>query len=92
MISPWVDLPSCGKPFRRVIVDVCEANVAAPASARPSSPWRPAWSHRVYPRPHVMLDHDVRFYGPTGISIGVGYRGNLVVSGSTGCRLPRERK
>nr|WP_293059735.1 LppA family lipoprotein [Mycobacterium sp.] len=39
-----------------------------------------------------MLDHDVRFYGPTGISIGVGYRGNLVVSGSTGCRLPRERK
>ncbi|MDI3314401.1 MAG: LppA family lipoprotein [Mycobacterium sp.] len=37
-------------------------------------------------------DHDVRFYGPTGISIGVGYRGNLVVSGFTGCRLPRDQK
>ncbi|ORV98384.1 LppA family lipoprotein [Mycobacterium kyorinense] len=37
-------------------------------------------------------DHDVRFYGPARISIGVGYRGNLVVSGYTGCRLPREKK
>lgn len=44
----------------------------------------------------VMKDqpgnHDVRFYGPTGISIGIGYRGNLVVSGYIGCRLPRDKK
>lgn len=44
----------------------------------------------------VMQDnpgnHDVGFYGPTGIFIKVGYRGNLVVSGYTGCRLPRDKK
>jgi hypothetical protein len=44
----------------------------------------------------VMKDapgnHDVGFYGPTGIFIKVGYRGNLVVSGYTGCRLPRQKK
>ncbi|MEB3032993.1 LppA family lipoprotein [[Mycobacterium] nativiensis] len=37
-------------------------------------------------------NHDVGFYGPTGLFIKVGYRGNLVVSGYTGCRLPREAK
>jgi len=37
-------------------------------------------------------DHDVGFYGPTGIFIKVGYRGNLVVSGYTGCRLPHDKK
>jgi hypothetical protein len=44
----------------------------------------------------VMKDqpgnHDVGFYGPTGLFIKVGYRGNLVVSGFTGCRLPRNKK
>ncbi|WP_292981528.1 LppA family lipoprotein [Mycobacterium sp.] len=44
----------------------------------------------------VMKDqpgnHDVGFYGPTGLFIKVGYRGNLVVSGYTGCRLPRDKK
>jgi hypothetical protein len=43
----------------------------------------------------VMQDHpgnhDVGFYGPTGIFVKVGYRGNLVVSGYTGCRLPRDK-
>ncbi|VBA60395.1 LppA family lipoprotein [Mycobacterium attenuatum] len=37
-------------------------------------------------------DHDVWFSGPTGAFIKVGYRGNLVVSGYTGCRLPRDKK
>ncbi|WP_046300638.1 LppA family lipoprotein [Mycobacterium sp. UM_Kg27] len=37
-------------------------------------------------------NHDVGFYGPTGLFIKVGYRGNLVVSGYTGCRLPQDRK
>lgn len=37
-------------------------------------------------------NHDVGFYGPTGIFIKVGYRGNIVVSGYTGCRLPRDKK
>jgi hypothetical protein len=37
-------------------------------------------------------NHDVGFYGPTGIFIKVGYQGNLVVSGYTGCRLPRDKK
>ena len=37
-------------------------------------------------------NHDVGFYGPTGIFIKVGYRGNLVVSGYTGRRLPRDKK
>lgn len=44
----------------------------------------------------VMQDqpgnHDVGFYGPTGLFIKIGYRGNLVVSGFTGCRLPRDKK
>lgn len=44
----------------------------------------------------VMQDqpgnHDVWFSGPTGIFIKIGYRGNLVVSGYTGCRLPRAKK
>ncbi|BCO34017.1 MAG TPA: LppA family lipoprotein [Pseudonocardiaceae bacterium] len=44
----------------------------------------------------VMKDqprnHDVGFYGPTGLFIKVGYAGNLVVSGYTGCRLPRDKK
>lgn len=44
----------------------------------------------------VMKDqpgnHDVGFYGPTGLFIKVGYRGNLVISGYTGCRLPRAKK
>lgn len=34
----------------------------------------------------------VGFQGPTGIFIKVGYRGNLVVSGYTGCRSPRAKK
>ncbi|MCV7122283.1 LppA family lipoprotein [Mycobacterium lacus] len=37
-------------------------------------------------------DHDVWFSGPTGIFIKIGYRGNLVVSGYTGCRLPQDKK
>ncbi len=44
----------------------------------------------------VMKDqpanHDVWFSGPTGIFIKLGYRGNLGVSGYTGCRLPRDKK
>lgn len=44
----------------------------------------------------VMQDnpghHDVGFYGPAGLFIKVGYGGNLVVSGYTGCRLPHETK
>lgn len=33
-------------------------------------------------------NHDVWFEGPAGSSLKVGYAGNLVVSGDTGCRLP----
>ncbi|WP_232315505.1 LppA family lipoprotein [Mycobacterium celatum] len=44
----------------------------------------------------VMKDqpgnHDVGFYGPTGIFIKISYGGNLVVSGYTGCRLPHGKK
>ena len=44
----------------------------------------------------VMQDqpgnHDVGFYGPTGIFIKIAYKGNLVVSGYTGCRLPQDKK
>lgn len=44
----------------------------------------------------VMKDgpgnHDVGFYGPTGLFIKVAYKGNLVVSGYTGCRLPQNKK
>lgn len=36
--------------------------------------------------------HDVWFSGPTGIFIKIAYRGNLVVSGYTGCRLPQDKK
>lgn len=35
-------------------------------------------------------NHDVGFYGPTGLFIKVSYGGNLVVAGYTGCRLPRD--
>ncbi len=37
-------------------------------------------------------NHDVGFYGPAGLFLKVGYHGNLVVSGYTGCRLPRAQK
>ena len=44
----------------------------------------------------VMQDgpanHDVGFYGPTGIFIKIAYQGNLIVSGYTGCRLPLNTK
>jgi len=36
--------------------------------------------------------HDVGFYGPTGTFIKIAYKGNLVVSGYTGCRLPQDKK
>ncbi|BAX97331.1 hypothetical protein MSTE_02015 [Mycobacteroides stephanolepidis] len=46
--------------------------------------------------PHVFQDkrgnHDVRFYGPAGLSVNVGYAGNLSVGGYTGCRLPAAKK
>lgn len=37
-------------------------------------------------------NHDVWFSGPTGMFIKIGYQGNLVVSGYTGCRLPQDKK
>lgn len=37
-------------------------------------------------------NHDVWFSGPTGVFIKIGYKGNLVVSGYTGCRLPQSKK
>ena len=41
----------------------------------------------------VMQDgpgnHDVGFFGPAGSSVKIGYQGNLLVSGNTGCRLPQ---
>ncbi|MBS4730124.1 hypothetical protein MSM1_17895 [Mycobacterium sp. SM1] len=37
-------------------------------------------------------DHDVRLYGPARISIGIGFQKSLVVTGYTGCRLPRDKK
>ncbi len=44
----------------------------------------------------VMQDgprnHDVGFYGPTGIFIKVGYQGNLTIASYTGCRLPTAAK
>jgi hypothetical protein len=44
----------------------------------------------------VMQDqpgkHDVWFTGPTGLSIKFSYKGNMVVSGYTGCRLPQDKK
>ena len=36
--------------------------------------------------------HDVGFYGPAGLFIKVAYHGNLVISGYTGRRLPRDKK
>ncbi len=36
--------------------------------------------------------HDVGLYGPAGIFVKIGYSGNLVVSGYTGCRLPAGKK
>ena len=44
----------------------------------------------------VMQDepgkHDVWFTGPTGLFIKFSYKGNMVVSGYTGCRLPQSKK
>ncbi|MGE2721973.1 LppA family lipoprotein [Mycolicibacterium celeriflavum] len=44
----------------------------------------------------VMQDnpghHDVWFTGPAGLSVKVAYKGNLVISGFTGCRLPQDRR
>lgn len=44
----------------------------------------------------VMQDspghHDVWFTGPAGLSVKVAYKGNLVISGFTGCRLPEEKR
>lgn len=46
--------------------------------------------------PHVFQDkpgnHDARFFGPAGLSVDVGYAGNLSVGGYTGCRLPAAKK
>ncbi|WP_084792210.1 LppA family lipoprotein [Mycobacterium sp. E136] len=35
--------------------------------------------------------HDVWFTGPAGLSLKVSYKGNLVVTGYTGRRLPETR-
>ena len=44
----------------------------------------------------VMQDgpgnHDVGFFGAAGTSVKIGYQGNLLVSGNTGCRLPQNAK
>ncbi|WP_325334706.1 LppA family lipoprotein [Mycobacterium sp.] len=44
----------------------------------------------------VMQDqpgkHDVWFTGPAGVFIKFSYKGNMVVSGYTGCRLPKDKK
>ena len=44
----------------------------------------------------VMQDqpgkHDVWFSGPAGVFIKFSYKGNMVVSGYTRCRLPRDKK
>lgn len=37
-------------------------------------------------------NHDVEIIGPGGLYVRVGYAGNLIVSGYTGCRLPRDKK
>ena len=43
----------------------------------------------------VMKDqprnHDVWFTGPAGVFIKFSYKGNMVVSGYTGCRLPADK-
>lgn len=44
----------------------------------------------------VMQDqpghHDVWFTGPAGVFIKFSYKGNMVVSGYTGCRLPEGKR
>jgi glucose/arabinose dehydrogenase len=44
----------------------------------------------------VMADqpghHDVWFTGPAGVFIKFSYKGNMVVSGFTGCRLPGDKR
>jgi hypothetical protein len=44
----------------------------------------------------VMQDqpghHDVWFTGPAGVFIKFSYKGNMVVAGYTGCRLPQDKK
>jgi hypothetical protein len=37
-------------------------------------------------------NHDVWFSGPAGLFIKISYKGNLVVAGYTGCRLPQDKK
>ncbi|SLI42299.1 lipoprotein LppV [Mycobacteroides abscessus subsp. bolletii] len=37
-------------------------------------------------------NHDVRYSSNTGTFIKVGYAGNLIISGSTGCRLSAHKK
>ncbi|WP_433204868.1 LppA family lipoprotein [Nocardia sp. CA-107356] len=36
-------------------------------------------------------NHDVRFFNDTGTAIILSYQGNLVISGDTGCRLPKDK-
>jgi len=36
--------------------------------------------------------HDVWFSCPAGVFIKFSYKGNMVVSGYTGCRLPQNKK
>ena len=36
-------------------------------------------------------NHDIGFYGPAGLFLKIGYRGNLVVASYTGCRLPNDQ-
>ena len=36
----------------------------------------------------LITNRDVWFRGPAGLAIEVAYQGNLVISGTTGCRLP----
>lgn len=37
-------------------------------------------------------NHDVWFTGPAGVFIKFSSKGNMVVSGYTGCRLPQDKK
>jgi hypothetical protein len=37
-------------------------------------------------------NHDVWFSGPAGVFIKFSYKGNMVVSGYTGCRLPEAKR
>lgn len=41
---------------------------------------------------NLPTHHDVWFRGPAGQAIEVAYQGNLVISGTTGCRLPAADK